>query len=656
LKFVFAIIFFLAFSLQLLSQKWEIVEKQKEKVSFPPSRILVTKDTVYFAAKDTFVILKQHTKYKLRKNPYAKSELLYDSLQVKSDRNKLTAELYNLFFKRAPIEVHDTSNFEKGELAFEKYRGKTIRSIRIKQVDIIEGSIHDTLQQAKSTLVKGAKRIHVNTSKKTIRNNLTFKTGDELSPWLIADNERIIRNLKYIEDARIHVLPDSLDNTIVDILIVTKDDFSIGVGVDFNGFDNITLNLYEGNFLGIGHDMQHSYIYHNTELPQHGYAFRYRVGNIANSFISAKLQYESSWDKELKLISFNKSFLTPQTKYAGGISIYQIADTRSQSIGDTSVLVDYKAGIQDVWAARSFLFNNKNRVRVNFSLRYAHTNFINKPLAINDSNYFYHNSNLLLGEVAFVNRDFYKSSLVQGFGVTEDIPYGYTFRFQLGIDNNELASRPYIGASFTIAKHFEFPGYLKMDFALGNFYRNGQVEDGVVKFNFSHIGNLHRLNRYSLRNFLNIIYQRGINRTDADQKAILNSMWTKIATGLNKDRLEGIQKLSLNLESTLFTPWYLYGFKFAVFGYGSMGWVSENNTIFDKNRFLASIGAGFRLKNESWVFETLTIGFAWFVRAPVGSSPAGLMLDISNPRLFNNFYSDKPRFVEMDQMPGLFID
>jgi hypothetical protein len=477
-----------------------------------------------------------------------------------------------------------------------------------------------------------------------------------IEPQVLADNERIIRSLRYIEDARIHVIPEPNNKEVVDILIITKDEFSLGIGADFNGFDNIRLNLYEGNFLGIGHDMQHSYIYHNSEQPKNGYGFRYRVSNIANTFISAQVEYENSWDRELKLLRFNRSFLTPQTKYAGGISLYEIADNRNQVIGDTSILAKYRAGIQDVWGARSFLLNNKNRTRVNLAARYARTDFLDRPVLSSDSNYFYRDGDLILGEVAFLNRNFYKSSLVQGFGVTEDIPYGYSIKFQLGVDKNEIAVRPYFGAGITIAQHFKFPGFLKLDFSVGNFYKNGRVEDGVVKFNFSHIGNLIRMNRYTVRNFFNIDYQRGINLTDPEQKAVLNSMWAKIATGLDKEGLEGIQKLSLNLESTLFTPWYLFGFKFAAFGYGSAGWVSPGSKIFDKNYLLASLGAGFRLKNESWVFETLTIGFSWFIRAPEGSSPYGLMLDISDPRLFNNFYSDKPRFVKMDQAPGLFID
>jgi hypothetical protein len=158
LKVVFVIISLIAFSSQLWSQRWNIVENETEKISFPPSRILVTKNKIYFSSNDTFVILKKNSKYKLRKNPYYKSEVLYDSLRVKSDRNRITAELHNLFFKQAPIEVHDTSDFDKGEKIFEPFAGRTIRSIRIKQVDIIEGSIHDTLQVARSTIVKGAKK------------------------------------------------------------------------------------------------------------------------------------------------------------------------------------------------------------------------------------------------------------------------------------------------------------------------------------------------------------------------------------------------------------------------------------------------------------------------------------------------------------------
>ena len=233
---------------------------------------------------------------------------------------------------------------------------------------------------------------------------------------------------------------------------------------------------------------------------------------------------------------------------------------------------------------------------------------------------------------------------------------GILLIFQLGMDKSELAFRPYFGVGVSMAKHFDFPGYLKAEFSVGNFYRSGKVEDGVVKFQVSNIGNLHRLNKYSIRNYINLNFQYGINLTDPNQKTELNNSWTKIATGLNKDGLIGTQKLSVNFESTLFTPWYLFGFKFAIFGYANAGWVSPNSNIFDNNNFLTSLGAGFRLKNESWVFETLTIGFAFFARAPEGSDRMGFILNISDPRLFDNFYSDKPRYVEMDQTPRVFID
>ncbi len=74
---------------------------------------------------------------------------------------------------------------------------------------------------------------HVNTNEKIIRKNLLFAAGDTISPLILSDNERILRQLPYIDDARIIVVPVSDEEA--DIIVVTKDVYSIGGSYTYRG-------------------------------------------------------------------------------------------------------------------------------------------------------------------------------------------------------------------------------------------------------------------------------------------------------------------------------------------------------------------------------------------------------------------------------------
>jgi hypothetical protein len=89
--------------------------------------------------------------------------------------------------------------------------------------------------------------------------------------------------------------------------------------------------------------------------------------------------------------------------------------------------------------------------------------------------------------------------------------------------------------------------------------------------------------------------------------------------------------------------------------YTDLGWVSNSVSIGKNMSFYGNIGAGVRIKNESWIFETITLGFAYFLRAPQGSDRIGFILDGSDPRLFRNLNPSKPDVVRMDQSPNLFL-
>src|SRR6478735_166700 len=99
------------------------------------------------------------------------------------------------------------------------YSGKSIRFIEIMSLGF-ERNIYDTSRVKNTFSIVVANAFHKNTRDKIIVHNLFFREGNKLNPYLLADNERHLRDLAYIQDARILVtgVPGSTDS--VDVIVI----------------------------------------------------------------------------------------------------------------------------------------------------------------------------------------------------------------------------------------------------------------------------------------------------------------------------------------------------------------------------------------------------------------------------------------------------
>ena len=153
-----------------------------------------------------------------------------DTLRQKKNKpiieRKSTQELMNKIRRAPPDSLINI----KSELPFLPYEGKIIRKIIINRIGF-ERVIPDTSRWIKTTAAKVANRLHNDTKTWVIRNNLFIREGKPLNPYRLADNERYLRDLEFILDSRIFVLPLSEESDSVDLLVMTRDVFSFGAVV-----------------------------------------------------------------------------------------------------------------------------------------------------------------------------------------------------------------------------------------------------------------------------------------------------------------------------------------------------------------------------------------------------------------------------------------
>ncbi len=610
-----------------------------DTIHITPDSVIVFKDSVLIPLSDTIILIEKGTHYKIRKNHYNKSRAFYDSLYYKTHDKKLTREIYSLVLTHRPEEQSpDAGKHSVAKNPFEKYKGKTIRSVRFVKVNILEGSVEDTLQFAVTGFGRFLNKTHINTRDWVLRKFMLVDPGEQIIPAILADNERVIRELPGIEDVRFLVVPDTLNEENVDLIVITKDIFPLGVSATASSFDKFSASLWDNNALGLAFELGGKIMYDSFYRNPWGYELKTNYRNFMGTFINGSLTWFDAFDAQWFKTNFSKGFITPQTKYGGGLNMGWIRDKYELSNSDTIITGKYESNYQDVWLGRSILLGDRDsRNNLIFSARYQREEFTQRPYINPDSNVAYHNKNIYFGKIAFSRLNYYKTSMIRAFGISEDIPYGFNAGLTGAYMEGDFLHRFYLGVNIGAGQYFEKLGYLSGSIIMGGFYKNGYVSQGLFESNIFYYTPLIKANRYSSRSFLHVRYRQAITK---DVQTTID--FGENIRNLDQEYIRGISTMILNYEFVLFSPWYFYGFRFAPFVFADMGLISRSRDIFNKSRFFTAPGFGFRIRNESLAFKTIILSFGyipntysgqglWFYNFSMGEDPLISILNVEKP-------------------------
>lgn len=566
-------------------------------------------DSIFFVSKDTVLFIPQNTTFQIDKDTYDKSVNFYDSLKVKAAKRNWTKNLYELLIVSSDQSKESAPLKQKSENPFVQHQGKRIRKIIIYKTEVFGPTLFDTTRLASTWTEKSLNRMHINTNDRIIRKNLLINEGDTINPLTLADNERVLRELSFIDDARIRVIP--VEPGIVDIHVITKDVFSLGFGVEISDIEAGSIEIFDRNIFGIGHEVQANLFFDYNKYPSWGYEGIYMIDNIEGTFINAQVNYKNAFDTEIIELDLSRRFVTPYTKYAGGIKLNSTSTIVPQ---DTLLtFAPLKFNDQDYWIGRSFLLNPTSRSRFIISGRLINHYIIERPEITENIKYEYRDLNLYLGSIAFSQQKYYKTNLIYNYGRTEDIPYGSLIEFTGGYEDYELFNRIYTGLKISHGNYFKNIGYLYSSLNIAGYIRNNSYQQGIIRVKTNYFTNLLTIKNYQLRQFINLDYTIGIRRFEDQLINISNKNGIR---GLKSDSLSGVQRLTLNLETVAFSPIYVYGFRCTFFGYTDIGFIGSNKRNIFKNQLYSGIGLGVRIRNKNLVFKTFQIRFAYYPVLP----------------------------------------
>lgn len=612
-----------------------------------PKRFAVQlSDTLFVTQHDTLIIYNHRDSISIVDLSEEKSKAFYDSLRAKSERHKVTGMLYELMIREEQRVVDDTSNFVDSKAPYYAYQDKRIRSIHFKKVAVLDGSVLDTTLTKTTGIGKAANALHVNTRTRVLRKLLMFREGDRVSANTMADSERLIRQLRYIQDALIIVKTSEADHNEVDVYVITQDRFSVIVGGSPSGLSKFKLNLGERNFLGSGRKFQATYIFDGGREPTSGLDLEFNDPSLLGLYINTTIRWLNNYDRKGWEFSSERDLYAPGVKWIGGLTLssLNVDRFRTDSVDVVEEIFPYKANIQDGWVGRSFqVGGDESRSNVTITQRLYHQSFQERPFVSADSNYIYHNVSVYLAGISFTKQSYQKSSKILSFGITEDVPSGILVEINPGFSFGEYRNLPYLGYRVSAGKYFPKLGYLSGTHRLGGLIDKGKYREGLYDFRIGYFSPLKSFPRREFRQFVNFRFLKALNRVNEP-----NIDFSDNDRNLDLGDVEGDQVLAINLESVIFHPKRWYGFQLASYVFTNFGWLSNSAALLRDSNFYGAVGIGFRIRNESFAIQTLQISAGYFLETIENVDSFFYDINADDPLLFDTFRGLKPEVLRFE--------
>ncbi|MBN8834258.1 MAG: hypothetical protein ABS68_06545 [Niastella sp. SCN 39-18] len=542
---------------------------------------------------------------------------------------------------------------------FEPFSGEIIREIEIIPLGF-DRDINDSTIIKKSFFTDVANALHKETKHKIISQYLLFKTGDRVLPFLMADNEKYLRDQEFLKDARIIIKAIPGYNNSVKVYVITKDVFSLGGNVKMSSKTKGLVELKEQNLAGSGNYMDISAFFEKERDPSLGFGSNLTFRNFKGTFLNWTTGFKtynnsfssSKAEENSFYIILEKPLVSRYTRWTGGAE-FDFNITSNGYHGDSVYHSDfaYSRQIVDVWGGYNIgagikkESDNVNRLRHFIGERIFYTKFYDVPGKYqNNYNFNYADINGLLFSYTLYKQNFFRTNFIYGFGRNEDVPEGISATVVGGYTNKSGKKRAYYGLGFEgtgLSPRGFFTNYVLRS---GAFVNNKKLEDIDVLARINHFTRLRELSAYwKNRNFIDLSFTRQINYR------LNEPLYLRSEFGLPYFRDDSTTyaetRTTLKVESVFFNMHKFLGFRFAPFVFGGVSFLNPLQESFKKTHAYSAMGAGVRSRNENLIFGSMELRGYYFPRT-VGTMRNFRVDFTTNLRFkYNSQFIRKPDFI-----------
>ena len=541
------------------------------------------------------------------------------------------------------------------------YAGKRINSITIEQHNFL-ASIDSKESNLKDIFSKLGNKLQSNSKKRAIRENIFFKEWDLFDPSIIAYNEKWLRDLSYIQDAKILAMITPYDTNQVDVIVVTKDLFSYGGELLINNKDAYAAKLNNINFLGTGNSIQINQNFENQRSPKSGWGYDVGLSNFLGTFISINAgvnQFGNNISNNVlsarkNYISVQRPILHPNSKWLGGM---EYLETENENVfpgkWDTifNQQLNYNLKHKDIWIGYQLTKQSK-RIKLNeykqfIQYRYLENDFRARPidyLLQLDRNYQNLKANFL--SFTLVRQSVYRTRYLYGLGRYEDLPIGQSLTWTTGYSQIEKDRSAYLGFKFEQYKLSKKENYNHIIANIATSYIDKSLQDIRFLSSLEQFSKLKYLNNgLGYRQILNLSFTQTL-KNKYNEALRINSIFG--IPQLNREQIKGGTRLSANWETVLYNNRVIWGFKSAPFVFGNLTYIRAVGNPILKGDIYTAIGSGMRIRNENLIFGTIELKGFYFPRTNQQVSPWNFSLLTNLRYKYNSNIVEKPNFVEIN--------
>lgn len=567
-------------------------------------------------------------------------------------------------FKGSPNPLIDSSriNLNKSIQYISNQEGKRIHKIHFEHQHFGNFRNGDTTFQ-QNALTNLANKLHNATTDNTIRKNLFFHENEYLNPLVIAYNEKWLRDIDYMQDARIVALPLLNDSNLVDLFVITKDIFPFGANLVMDNLDAYDASFTIENIKDKGNGIT---LYQNFNINREnkvGIGGSYLARNILGSFIDvsisahnlAKNYANAQQSASTFTIKGDLPLRTPLSKWTGGFEWNNSNNSNAFPTlwTDSFYLsaIQYKYSHTDAWVGHQ-LFNkpwnfNNDHYHHFIQFRFLKNIFFRRPenyLAQIDKNY--QNLTAYLFSYTIFKQKIIRTQYLYGFGRNEDLPSGKSITLTTGHYKRENSTLPYLG--FQLESYQLQPNevFTHLFFNAGTSYANKELVDFKLLASIELISKLHYLaNGNKYRSIFNVSFAETLKNKFNDV-LLINSIYG--IPQLTKERIKGGSRLSTNLESIWYNATSFYGFNLSPFAFANLTYIRTIGDPIERGDIYSAIGGGSRIRNENLIFGTIEIKGYYFPRTQLQISPWNLTIGTNLQFKYKSNLVNKPDFVQVN--------
>jgi len=541
-----------------------------------------------------------------------------------------------------------------------KYDVKEINTIIIEQHNF---STNINLPQLnnKDFFTQLANKLHISNNDETVRKNLFFKTNDTFNPTIIAYNEKWLRDLPFLQDARIIATTLPYDTSKVDIHVISKDILPYGGQLNIRNENSYQANISNANLWGIGHAIQINHNFDKTRNPNPGWGYDINLRNVLGSFINIDggindysnniVNDEPSSFKQY--LRGSLPLLNPLSNWTGGFEFSSFKNKNVYPTIWTDSLfknqLQYENDYIDFWLGYQLFQKNKSKdnYRRFILIRHEENHFDSRPIHYLDQlDKNYQNINAQFFAFTLFKQEVIRTKYLYGFGRNEDLPIGQSITFTAASYQRDESRLPYFGIRYEKYVLHTNGDYTHLLMNGGSSYFENTIQDFRWLSSIEKISRLKYFdNGLGYRNILNISFTQTL-KNKFNEALLINSIYG--IPQLNKERIKGGTRISANWETNIYNTKQWFGFKHAPFIFANVTYIRSVEEPIKMGDIYTAIGSGMRVRNENLIFGTIELKGYYFPRTQLQLSPWNISLSTNFRFKYNSSILTKPDFVEIN--------